>query len=184
MRPHDNLWPAMTGEASHLPCVVSESARPSVNWRVGPRGCGPSLPPRAGLGMTRRPLLHASPRAGTRPCAASQASRAVSSMRALRPMCTTGRRPVHRSLAKVSELTPNHRCASSRGISWGGGGISRGRSCCRGDERGRARGRLDIGGMAGGSPLKSRVGDTGGETCPTDPNGVGRHRGDRSEKIC
>jgi hypothetical protein len=57
-------------------------------------------------------------------CAASQASRAVSSMRALRPMCTTGRRPVHRSRAKVSELTPNHCCASSRGIRCGGTGIS------------------------------------------------------------
>ena len=74
------------------------------------------------------------PSAGTRPWAASQASRAVSSMRALRPRCTTGRRPVQRSRAKVSGLTPSHRCASGRGMSWGGAGSSRGKTNWRADD--------------------------------------------------
>jgi hypothetical protein len=92
-------------------------------------------------------------------CAASQASRAVSSMRALRPMCTTGRRPVHRSRAKVSELTPNHRCASSRGISCGGTGISSGSSCCRADGRILGRRRLDGAAMARVAPRRSKTFD-------------------------
>jgi hypothetical protein len=102
---------------------------------------------------------HIPPHVGTRPRAASQASRAVSAMRALRPMCTTGRRPVHRSLANVSGLTPNHRCASSKGISCGGAGISRGRSCWRADGRVLVRRRLDAGGIPGGSPLTHRACD-------------------------
>jgi len=78
-------------------------------------------------------------------------------MRALRPMCTTGRRPVHRSLANVSGLTPNHRCASARGISCGGTGISRGSSCCRADGRSLGRMRLDGAAMVGVSPRRSPV---------------------------
>jgi hypothetical protein len=90
-----------------------------------------------------------------RPCSASQASRAVSSMRTLRPIWTTGRRPVHRSRAKVSGLTPNHRWASARGISCGGAGSSRGRSCCRADGRMRGRRRLGEAAMARVAPRRS-----------------------------
>jgi hypothetical protein len=86
------------------------------------------------------------------PCAASQASRAVSAMRALRPRCTTGSWPVHSSRVKVSGLTPNQRCASSRGISWGGGGSSRGRSSWRADGRRLGRRCWDGAAMAGASP--------------------------------
>jgi hypothetical protein len=76
-------------------------------------------------------------------------------MRALRPMCTTGRPSVHKSLAKVSELTPNYRCASARGISCGGAGISRGSACCRSDGRSLGRMRLDGSAMAESSPRRS-----------------------------
>ncbi len=105
------------------------------------------------------------------PCSASQASKVVSVMRGLRPMWTTGRRPEHRSLAKTSGLTPNHRCASSRGISCGDAGISRGKTCCRAD--GRVLGRMRLGGIAiaGVVPFKSQVFDAGGGNAPQTHRG-------------
>jgi hypothetical protein len=184
---HRGSWLMATGdirteipEKSRFREATAEAIQP---WVVVP--CGdPPVPARGHdcLGQPRMCVPHgidgaAAARARALPyglngeCAASQASRAVSSIRALRPRCTTGSWPVHSSLANVSGLTPNHRCASSRGISCGGTGSSRGRSCCRGDERGRARGRLGAGGMAGGSPLKSRVGKTGEPCAPQTRTG-------------
>ena len=56
--------------------------------------------------------------------------------------------------------------------------LPRGRACAR------ARGRLDAGGMAGGSPLKQQGVRHGGATRTADPNGLGRHRGDSAENLC
>ena len=119
------------------------------------------LPVVCRLGTTRGPDPHASPWAGTRPGPASQASRAVSAMRTLRPRCTTGSWPVQRRRAKVSGLTPNHRCASARGISCGGAGRSKGSSCCRADGWGQGRGRLDGEAMIRVSPRRSGMCDAG-----------------------
>jgi hypothetical protein len=137
------------------------------SWVVGPCGDSP-VPARGhdGLGPPRVCLPHGVDGASAaRACdppygrksrwAASQASRAVSSMRVLRPRCTTGSWPVHSSRAKVSGLTPNHRCASSRGISCGGGGSSRGRSSWRADGRRLGRRCWDRAAMAGTSPRRA-----------------------------
>jgi hypothetical protein len=136
-------------------------------WVVGPCGDPPVPasgddglgPPRVGVppGVVGTAAARApNPSYGRNgPWAASQASRAVSATRALRPRCTTGSWPVHSSRTKVSGLTPNHRCASSRGISCGGGGSSRGRSSWRADGRRLGRRCGDRAAMARTSPRRA-----------------------------
>ena len=134
-----------------------------VPWKHTPR-CDETMMLEATRRLDNVPYAPPGPR--NLLCSASQASTVVSAMRGLRPMWTTGRRPEHKSLAKTSGLTPNHRCASSRGISCGDAGISRGKTCCRAD--GRVLGRMRLGGaaIAGVSPLKSRVSDAGDGNAP------------------
>jgi hypothetical protein len=111
---HDRL-PDPPPRAPSRPPTNDPDAR-SCSRAFGPGGSGGETDTLADVqGGPRR--AQPPPGAGIRPCAASQASRAVSAMRALRPRWTTGSWPVHRSSANASELTPNHRCASGRGIS-------------------------------------------------------------------
>jgi hypothetical protein len=160
---NDRFWDTPDGppgvEPGRLPHVVSVAAERALLWRGRTIQCG-SIPLTAGgLSMTLAPRSHASPGAGTRPWATSQASSTVSARRTLRPRCTTGSCPVHRSRAHVSELTPNQRRASGRGMSCGGAGSSSGSSCCRTDGRLRGRTRLDKAAMAGIPSLCSQAVD-------------------------
>jgi hypothetical protein len=137
------------------PWVVGPCGEPPVP-ASGDDGLGPprgGVPP--GLAGAAAARARAPPYGRKGPWAVNQASSAVSAMRALRPRCTTGSSPVHSSRANVSGLTPNHRCASSRGISWGGGGSSRGRSSWRADGRRLGRRCGDGAAMAGTSPRRA-----------------------------
>ena len=104
-------------------------------------------------------------------------------MRTLRPIWTTGRRPVHRSRANTSGLTPNHRCASSRGSVAAARGspgevlLPRGRAHAWAEASGR-------GSHGRGSTSQELDVQCGGQTRTADRSGLVRHRGDSVDEIC
>jgi hypothetical protein len=168
--PRCALWPTVTPQPSlgsphgwstgHRPRIGREWAGRRAVCHGGPHHCGRSLRPPAGLGTTRGPIPHASPRAANRPWAASHMRSTVSSMRALRPRCTTGSWRVHRSRLKACGLMPSHRRASVSGMSWGGAGISRGKGNCGLDGSGRDRRRRDGAAMVRVAPRRGWTFDT------------------------